>query len=249
MIKVIFKSLLFGLIIISCQTSHQATKEQKIIDRSIEAHGGEAYEKAKVSFDFRNIHYEILKTPSGFEYSREFMDSLGVVHDILNNEGFKRTIDGKEISLPEERTMAYSNSVNAVAYFAFLPYGLNDAAVKKSWMKESELEGNTYDVILVSFSEDGGGEDFDDEFLYWINKETARMDYLAYTYHTEGGGVRFRKAVNPRMVNGILIQDYENYKPDDESTPLEEMEGLYKKGKLELLSNIKLEAIEVEYIE
>ena len=92
-------------------------------------------------------------------------------------------------------------------------------------------------------------EDFEDEFLYWINQQTGRMDYMAYTYETEGGGVRFRKAVNPRIINGILLQDYLNYKPEDKNTPLEKMEELYKNGKLELFSEIQLENIEVEVVD
>ena len=225
------------------------SKEQKIIDRAIEAHGGKLYEKSRVSFDFRDRHYRILKTPSRFEYSREFTDSTGLVLDILNNDGFVRTVNGKEVSVTEERKQAYSNSLNSVAYFAFLPYGLNDPAARKQWKGETELEGSSYDVIEVTFDEEGGGEDFEDEFLYWFNQENGRMDYLAYTYHTEGGGVRFRKAFNSRLVDGIRVQDYENYMPADKATPLEEMEALYKSGQLELLSEILLENVEVETIE
>src|SRR5690606_15410685 len=132
----------------------------------------------------------------------------------------------KEVAVTEERKQAYSNSVNSVAYFAFLPYGLNDPAARKQWKGETELEGQTYDIIEVTFDEEGGGDDFEDEFLYWFNQENGQMDFLAYTYHTEGGGVRFRKAFNSRMVNGIRIQEYENYLPEDKETPIGEMEAL-----------------------
>lgn len=241
--------MLLACSVLSFQSCVLSSNEQKIIDRAIQAHGGKIYEKARISFDFRDIHYVILKTPSRYEYSREFTDSLGVVLDKLNNGGFVRTRNGQEVTLPEERINAFGNSVNSVAYFALLPYGLNDEAANKSWLQESELEGNRYDVVHVDFSEDGGGVDFEDEFLYWINQESGRMDYLAYTYHTEGGGVRFRKAVNSRIINGILFQDYENYKPADKNTPLGDMEEMYKNGKLELLSEIRLQNIEVEIVE
>lgn len=220
-----------------------------MINAAIEAHGGELYQKVKISFDFRERHYQILKTPGRFEYSREFTDSSGLVLDVLTNEGFRRTVDGQEISLSEERIRAFSNSVNSVAYFAFLPYGLNDPAARKHWLGETELEGQIYDIIKVTFDEEGGGDDFEDEFLYWVNKENNQMDYLAYSYHTEGGGVRFRKAINSRMVNGIRIQDYENYMPADKSTPLEEMEALFKSGQLKLLSEIIMENVQVELLE
>lgn len=230
----------------SCQTR---TEAEKIIDNAIAAHGGKAYEKAKIYFDFRNISYEIFKSPDRFEYVREFSDSTGQVRDVLNNDGFQRTINGQPVTLPEERTTAFTNSVNSVAYFAFLPYGLNDPAVYKALEGETTMEGNTYDVIKVTFSEEGGGEDFDDEFLYWINKDTNRIDYLAYTYHTDGGGIRLRKAIHTHEVNGLVLLDYENYKPASKETPLENMEALYKAGDLELLSEIVLENIRVEFLD
>lgn len=243
-LKGIWISLTLSLV--SCQNF---SKEQQIIDRAIEAHGGEAYKNSRISFDFRDIHYEIFKSPDRFEYSREFTDSLGVIKDVLDNQGFTRTINGQETPLTDERRGAFSRSVNSVAYFAFLPYGLNDAAAQKAWVGESELEGNSYDVIQVTFSKNGGGEDFDDEFLYWINQENDRMDYMAYTYQTDGGGMRFRKAIHSRVKSGIRMQDYANYKPLDENIPLEEIEDLFKNGKLELLSEIVLENIQVEFLE
>lgn len=238
--------LLVLLSVVVLLGSSCSSKEQRIVDRAIEAHGGKQYEAATISFDFRNIHYRILKVPGRFEYSREFTDSTGVVLDVLNNEGFVRTINGAEADISEERKQAYSNSVNSVAYFAFLPYGLNDAAVCKSWLGETELAGSTYDVIKVSFAEEGGGEDFEDEFLYWFNQKNGQMDYLAYSYHTDGGGVRFRKVINSRMVEGIRIQDYENYMPDDKNTAVEQMKDLYQSGQLKLLSEIVLENVRVE---
>lgn len=236
--------LLFSLaFLFSCKEDSEA---QRIIDKSIEAHGGKVFETSNISFDFRNRYYEISKNPSKFQYLREFTDSTGFVRDVLNNSGFVRSVNGETVSLPEDRIKAFTNSVNSVAYFTFLPYGLNDEAVYKTYLGEGELEGKNYHKIKVTFSEDGGGEDFDDEFIYWINQQTNLIDYLAYSYHTDGGGVRFRKAIKKHEVGGLILQDYENYQPVDKNTPVEEMESLFKQGKLELLSEIRLENVTVE---
>ncbi len=80
------------------------TEAEKIVDRSIEANGGKAYETAKIEFDFRDKHYSIFKDQNAFEYSREFTDSTGTVKDVLNNSGFVRTVNGAKIdTLTEER--------------------------------------------------------------------------------------------------------------------------------------------------
>jgi len=167
----------------------------------------------------------------------------------LNNEGFTRWIDGVEVdTLSEERIGAFSRSVNSVAYFAFLPYGLNDPSAMKSYLGETTLNGENYHLVKVTFQQDGGGEDFDDEFLYWIGTEDFYVDFMAYSYHTDGGGVRFREVSSVVTVDGIRFQNYLNFKPEDKNTPVEKMQELYEKGNLELLSEINLENIQVEFL-
>jgi hypothetical protein len=179
-------------------------------------------------------------------YAREFRDSTGQVKDILTNNSFRREINGGLAKITEERTKAFSNSVNSVIYFALLPYGLNDPAVRKKYLNETELKGKQYHVIEVTFEKEGGGKDYEDVFLYWIEKESYTMDYLAYTYESDGGGIRFREAINRRTIGGILFQDYINYEPANKNTSLDKMESLYKNGELKKLSNIALEDISVE---
>ncbi|MEX2568131.1 MAG: DUF6503 family protein [Cyclobacteriaceae bacterium] len=226
----------------ACQSDPEA---KKIVDQSIAAHGGDLFKTATIAFDFRDKHYEIFKSPERYRYVREFTDSIGKVRDVLDNDGFTRTVNGEKVEVTTKMANAYSNSVNSVAYFAFLPYGLNDEAVNKKYLGDTELEGASYHLVKATFSNYGGGEDHNDEFLYWINKENFRVDFFAYSYETDGGGVRFRKAVQTHEVSGLLLQDYENYKVEDKNTPLESVEELYKSGELELLSEIRLENIEV----
>ncbi|WP_192349260.1 DUF6503 family protein [Algoriphagus sp. Y33] len=239
-----FFIFVLGLAAFSCESR---TEAEKIVDKAIEAHGGQAYSNSKIEFDFRNTHYTIFKTPDRFEYIREFLDSTGNVIDVLNNAGFVRTVNGAKIdTLSEEWIGKYSRSVNSVAYFAFLPYGLNDPSVFKTSLGETEINGKNYDLIKVTFAEEGGGEDFDDEFLYWIGADDSIVDFMAYSYHTDGGGVRMREVGTVNEVGGIRFQNYLNLKPVDESVPVEKMQALYESGELELLSEINLENIKVE---
>ncbi|MDR7131375.1 hypothetical protein J2X69_003739 [Algoriphagus sp. 4150] len=235
---------LLGLAVISCKSR---TEAEKIVDKAISAHGGEAYSNSKIEFDFRDIHYTIFKTADRYEYIREFSDSTGKVIDVLNNDGFVRTVNGAKIdTLSEEWIGKYSRSVNSVAYFAFLPYGLNDPSVFKTSLGKTEIKGKKYDLIKVTFAEEGGGEDFDDEFLYWISTDDSTVDYMAYSYHTDGGGVRMREVSAVQEVGGIRFQNYLNFMPEDETVSVEKMQKLYESGELELLSEINLENIKVE---
>lgn len=228
---------------ISCDSR---TPAEKIVDAAIAVHGGDRYEKTAVTFSFRGTQYAIFKSPTAFEYSRSFSDSTGQVVDILNNAGFTRKVNGVLIdTLTEERIGAFSRSVNSVAYFAFLPYGLNDAAAIKTYLGETTIKGKAYHLVKVTFQAEGGGEHFEDEFLYWFGVADQRMDYMAYSYHTDGGGVRMREVRAAQEVEGIRFQDYINLKATSKETPVDSMQYLFEKGALEKLSEINLENIRV----
>jgi hypothetical protein len=131
-------------------------------------------------------------------------------------------------------------------YFALLPYGLNDPSVQKEFMGETTLDGQEYYKIKITFQQNGGGEDYQDVFHYWINKSNFRIDFLSYSFiENDEIGYRFRKAYNARDVNGILFQDYVNYTPPGNEN-LDQLEELYKKNRLKELSKIELENIVVQ---
>ena len=219
---------------------------QDIVDNSIAAHGGDAYKIFHAEFDFRDKHYSMKRKLGEYIYTRAFTDSTGSYYDELTNQGFKRLRNDTLVTLPEERTKAFTNSVNSVMYFALLPYGLNDPAVIKKLIGNTTLDGQAYHLIEVSFEQEGGGTDFEDKFLYWIHTSTYTIDYMAYSYQTNGGGLRFRKSYNPQVVGGIRFQDYINYKPKDEkNTKLLDLEALYAAEELEELSRIELKNIVV----
>lgn len=233
-----------GLVLLA--TCQMEPDVDSIIEKTIAVHGGGELKEIKLSFDFRDIHYLITHQDGRFQYERLFSDSSGNVHDILTNDGFTRIVDSDTISVTPEFQKKYSNSINSVVYFALLPYGLDGGAVNRSLLGTTSIKGLPYYEIMVSFDEEGGGEDFEDVFVYWINQQTYTMDYLAYAYHTEGGGTRFRESINAREISGIQFQDYVNYDYKGDSTDLHVYETLFEENKLEELSRINLENIEVE---
>jgi hypothetical protein len=245
----ILKIFSFLLILISCKQEEKPLTAQQIIDKTIENAGGKKYESATINFTFRDIKYSSKRNKGFFEYSRTYTDSIGEVNDVLNNDEFKRFINAQKIDLPDSTATKYANSVNSVHYFVQLPYGLNDPAVKKELLGEAEIIDKKYYEVKVTFAQDGGGTDHEDEYMYWIAKDNFTVDYFAYKFYTGEGGIRFRKAYNPRMVNGIRFVDYENYKLEPwQSVDLKTVDELFNAGKLELLSKIKTEDISVEIL-
>lgn len=233
--------LLILLAFFSCDDK----KAQHIVDNTIEKHGGAVFQSFRLEFDFRNRHYTAARKDGLFTYTREFTDSTGRVKDVLDNTGLVRYRNDTPIAISEERQRAFTSSVNSVFYFALLPFGLNDKAVNKQQLEDATIKGEPYHVVHITFDQQGGGADHEDIFLFWVHQKKHTMDYFAYSYQNDGGGLRFREAVNPREVGGILFQDYINYKPQDESIPIEKLQALFESGGLEKLSEIKLENLRV----
>lgn len=239
--KIIHFILIFFSIAAWVSCDEKEDQASEIIRKSIEAHGGNGYDTLDLSFRFRDRNYEIEKKGGMYTYKRIFSDSSGRhIIDVLHNEGFERTIEDEAQILSDKEEKAFSNALNSVIYFALLPYGLNDAAVIKKYVGESLIRGKKYHQIQISFEEEGGGTDFEDVFLYWIDAESYYVDFLAYSFHVDGGGVRFREATNRRKVGNIYLQDYINYKPEDSGAPLDSLMVLFQSNELEKLSEINL---------
>ena len=137
--------------------------------------------------------------------------------------------------LPDSLMHRYANSVNSVIYFAQLPFSLDGKAVYKKLIGEKSINGVGYYKVEVTFDINGGGEDYDDVFVYWINKQSFLVDYLAYSYCEEECGYRFRESVNRRTINGLIVQDYNNYKETYKDPVLSEMDEFFELGKFCLL--------------
>tara|TARA_R110000751_G_scaffold92169_1_gene180503 strand:+ start:46 stop:870 length:825 start_codon:yes stop_codon:yes gene_type:complete len=245
---------LIFLIILSCKNGNDSGKNngsledatsrttvesaEDIIKHAIKAHGGELYDTANYEFVFRDKMY-MFNNKNGYTYRVNFKDSLGNrIEDNIVNGSFGRKVNDDPVHLSEKDSTVYSNALNSVIYFATLPYKLNDKAVHKESVGETVIKGEDYDVVRVTFGKDGGGTDYDDIFMYWVNKKSHYINYLAYSYSVNDGGVRFRSAYNPRTIDGIRFQDYINWEAPV-GTPLKDLPALFEKDKLKELSRIE----------
>ncbi|NNK09921.1 MAG: deoxyribose-phosphate aldolase [Flavobacteriaceae bacterium] len=235
--------LLVG-VITGCRDTEKTLSAQDLVDRAIEVAGGDLYEQSEFKFKFRDMEY-VLERENGKKIMKRIKQTdSGRLSDIRKGDDFMRFLDEQPIQVSDSMASVYSNSINSVHYFAYLPYGLNDAAVNKELLGTKTIGNVEYYKVKVTFDQQGGGEDFEDVYLYWIDKEAFKPVYLAYEFHVDGGGMRFREAYNERYVNGIRIVDYLNFKPKG-AADIMEIDDLFEKDQLELLSEIKLEAVEV----
>ena len=236
------------ILVIAFGCSKEPTVNE-IIDNSISAYGGQKVYNSVIEFDFRKRHYLARYQNYKYQLTRTFSDSTGQFVDELNNDGFTRTHNDSLVVLDDEWTGKYSRSVNSVIYFFRIPFVLKDGAVKPELLGAAMINEQDYYKIRVSFSEEDGGDDFDDSFIYWINKDNFLIDYFAYSYSTDGGGKRFREAFNPQTINGLYTVDYINYEPKDLNIAIENYDQYYVDAGMKELSRIENENVSIEYLE
>lgn len=230
------------LFLTACEKQPNA---QKIIDKAIEVSGASVYENSLIQFDFRDHHYLVERDKEKFKMMRVLKTDTSEIKDVLDNTSFSRFINEAAVVVHDTMAFKYKESINSVTYFALLPYRLNDAAVQKKFLEEKQINERKYYKIQVTFQEEGGGVDFEDIYVYWINSATYKIDFLAYSFIVNDGGFRIREAYNERYVGGIRFVDYINYKPLVKVESVAELDELFINKQLEELSKIELKNISV----
>jgi hypothetical protein len=237
------------LFFISCVPLEKELTAQQIIDKTILFSGADKIDASKISFKFRDKEYAAIRKNGSFKLFRSFKKDSLAITEVLTNNGYERSINTQLVKVPDSMVSRYSNAINSVHYFSVLPFGLNDKAVHKKLLKSAAVMGKEYYKVEVTFSENGGGEDFDDVFIYWIGKEDFLIDYLAYSYHTNKGGKRFRVLKEQCVKNGIRFVDYHNYTSLKKANSLIDIDKAFENNELIKVSEIVLEAIEVKLLD
>ena len=235
-----------------CTNAPDLTDPQYIVDRAMEAHGSAHLNQAIIEFDYRGKHFKATRNDGLFSYERTYTDSTGTVREVLNNDEVFKEIDGERVELTEKKRYSIQETLNSVVYFGFVPFFLNDSAVQKNYLGETIVEDAPYLLVEITFSQENGGPDYEDRFVYWFNKDTYTMDYLAYDFHINDGGTRLRKAYNIRTVEGVRISDFYNYSSEvlpQPGTPIETYGDVLTRGDAKLLSEINLENVTIRQIE
>lgn len=217
-----------------------------IIRSCMERHGGARYQNLEIRFSFRKQAYQAMRKNGLFTYSRTFTDDAGnAIRDVLSNDLFFRELNGEKAVLSQKDSLDFASSVNSVVYFVLQPAFLADPAVHADLIGTTTIKGSPYYKIRVTFSEEGGGKDHEDEFVYWIHQENSTMDYLAYNYLTSGGGARFREGIAFRELEGLRFADYVNYKPVPDTREVATFDSLFESGQMLEVSRIINEDIQV----
>lgn len=211
--------LCIGFVSNGCKPDSENKDPQYIIDQCIKVHGSKVFDQSIIEFKIGKRFYKSTREKGQFSYER-FWDSLGVtIHDFLTNKGLTRQVGQTEIILDTKKIDHYSSSLRSEMYLFSLPFGFNGSSVIKHYLGDVVLMDQPYHKVKITFKQNPNDRTIhDDEYVAWIHKTKFTLDYIGYIHRgVEESGIRFRQALEKQKASGIIIQNYLEFKPLQDS--------------------------------
>lgn len=230
---------------------------QEIVERAIEHHGGDLFEHSEAAFDIASrsgtFHVEVRRDGGLFRQVVETDTDDGRRRVTVTNDAVEVSVGGEPVEIGKDEEQRWRDHVAARVWFPFLPYGLANEGVYthdlglEAWPAAGGETGGTRELhkVKVTF-QPGSSSGAEDEYLFWFDPETGRLEQLAYSF---AGGLRFRTARNFRRVGGLLFADHENYGVDARGLSVDQVTPEFVAGEMEHVSTIELRNVRVEPIE
>ena len=220
----------------------------EIVDRAIEHHGGYIYESSAAELDMCSksgcFHVQARHKLDRFHAAVSGVSRGSRLEVESTNEGVTARRDGKTLELDAEAQQIHRDWAMARVYFCFLPYRLNDPGVYKQDLGVVDWDGRSLHQVKVTF-EPGSSTDATDEYMYWFDPESARLELFAYSYDDNGGGLRFRRATNYRRVGGVLFFDQENFGVEGPGLEVDQIDPAFVRDKMRHVSTVRLENVKL----
>lgn len=247
---------LVALLLLAAVAAPAAAGNLPIVDRSIAFHGGEVYRRAEISFTIvsRSGSFDAVVRHDAGRYRHAIISQTeeGLRTVVVDNDTVEVRVDGEAQAVPADGEQRWRDFVSARVWFPLLPFRLADPGVRQhdegleTWPPR-EAGGKPVALHRVKVTFDpGDSAEPQDEYLFWFDPETGRLEQLAYRF---AGGLRFRRAFAFRRVGGVLFADHENlgldWEEGDERLPVDVIDPRFVAERLEPVSTIRLEDVEV----
>ncbi len=225
-----------------------------IVEKAIAFHGGERFEASETSFEIASksgtFRVEVRRDGGLYRQTVVADTREGERRVTVTNDTVEVTVGGEPRPVAPEDEERWRSHVAARVWFPFLPYGLlgDGVYLHDRGLEEWPAEGGgtrRLHAVKVTF-EAGSSSGAEDEYLFWFDPETGRLEQLAYSF---AGGLRFRTAKSFHRVGGLLFADHENLGIDEEGREVDEVTPELVEAEMEPVSTIELRGIEVEPIQ
>lgn len=204
------------LIAPAVMTAREAPKVQSldIVDRAIEFHGGDLYKTSETVLELcsKSGCYGVTSVVDGGLFEYTVTGRLrGVERRVrATNEEVQLWENGSPVVVADDQQQRLRDWAVARVYFCFLPFRLDDDSVFKQDLGIEMWDGRPLHRVKITFSP-GSSTDAEDDYIYWFDPESGRVEQFAYSFTGNPGGLRFRRPFNYRRVGGLLFFDQENF--------------------------------------
>jgi hypothetical protein len=222
-----------------------------IVDKAIAFHGGEVYIASETVLELcsKSGCYGVSTVVDGGLFEFVVTGRIrGVERKVrATNESVELWQDGAPVVVPADQEMRLRDWAVARIYFCFLPFRLNDDSVFKQDLGLEMWEGRPLHKVKVTFSP-GSSTDAEDEYMYWFDPQSGRIEQFAYSFTGDPGGLRFRRPFNYRRVGGVLFFDQENLGMEGTDLSVEDLTP-EKVESMRQVSTVQLKTIKVQPLE
>ncbi len=220
----------------------------EIVARASEHPGGELYRHSETGLELCSGSgcYRMTVWADGGLYRHEVSGPYrGRTRTVrADNNSVSASRDGEPLIVLDQAKQALRDWATARIYFAFLPYRLNDPGVLQQDLGIEQWEGRRLHKVKVSFVA-GSSTDAEDEYLYWFDPETARLEQFAYSFQGRPGGLRFRQLGNYRRIGGILFFDQSNLGVEGPDLRVDQINPGFVRERMREVSRVELKNITV----
>jgi hypothetical protein len=238
------------LVLVASSPGPAAAQESlEIVTRAIEHHGGETYNASDSELTLCSgsgcYRISVVMNDGMYRYRVSGPVSAGHREVETSNDAVSHWHDGvvqQVTALDEQRLRDWAM---ARVYFVFLPYRLNDPSVIQRDLGLETWEGRRLHKVKVTFPP-GSSTDAQDEFIYWFDPTTARLEQFAYSFEGDPDGIRFRRLSNHRRIGGILFFDQENLGVEGDEYSVDQITPTFVEQSMREISIVTLEDVRVE---
>lgn len=231
-----------------------STTMPPIVETSIDFHGGDVYRRSRIALTLTSLsgssRIEAELDGGLFDYTVTAPATGEPQRRVrfTNQGGSNRTLDWRDggwVELDGRAAARARSWLIGKVYFPFLPFRLADPGVHFRHLGTEVWDGRPLAKVKVTFSPHSDPE-ADDEYLFWFDPDTGRMEQFAYSFQSGGGGLRLRRAVDYERVGGVLFSDQENLGVDGPGHTVDQVTPAFAAEHLEPVSSVELSDVEVE---
>jgi len=226
-----------------------AAEELAVIERAIEHHGGSIYDHSQAELELCSGSgcYQIsVRMEDGvYRYRVAGPVSAGHRQVEVTNNALSYWHEGVEQAVTPGEEQRLRDWAMARIYFVFLPYRLGDPGVRQRDLGLERWGARELQKLKITFRA-GSSTDDQDEFLYWFDPQTGRLEQFAYSFEGNPGGLRFRRLFNYRRIGGILFFDQENLGLDADGLEIDQVTPAFVDARMRPISTVTVSDVRVE---